>query len=129
MKLSMTERLLLLNILPEQGDVATIRVVHDLRQKLAPSDKEYEECGFFTEEDKPNMLFWDKEKETQKEMKFSKAAQNVVKKSLLKVSDEEQVTAEQRILLAVVSQYEAQAESLRQQIAACEIEVALCNEE
>ena len=94
MRLSMTERLLLLNLLPEQGDVATIRVVHDLRQNLAPSDEEYEECGFFTQEDKPNMLFWDKEKETQKEMEISRAAREVIKKSLLRVSDEEQVTAD-----------------------------------
>lgn len=42
---------------------------------------------------------------------------------------EQQVTAEQRILVAVVNQYEAQAEALRQQLAECDIELALCNGE
>ena len=37
--------------------------------------------------------------------------------------------AESRILVAVVTQYEAQAKALREQLAACDIELALCERE
>ena len=45
MKLSMKERFQLLKLLPKEGNVTTLRMVHDLRLALAPSEKEQEAIG------------------------------------------------------------------------------------
>ena len=43
MKLSMRDRFVLLNILPPEGDIATIKIVHRLRQELAVSEQEFKD--------------------------------------------------------------------------------------
>jgi len=43
MKFTLQERFNLMGILPREGNILTARVLHDLRQKLAPSDREAEE--------------------------------------------------------------------------------------
>ena len=92
MKLSMNERLRLLNILPEKGDITAIRVSHELRQNLAPSDEEWEEFGFFTEEDKPDMLFWNQEVPQERDVEISKAGKKLIEKALTELSENEGVT-------------------------------------
>ena len=39
----MRDRFVLLNILPPEGDIATIKIVHRLRQDLAPTEKEFKD--------------------------------------------------------------------------------------
>ena len=94
MKLTMAERMRLLNVLPESGGIAEIRIANDLRLALAPSEEEYEEYGFFTDEEKPGMLFWNVEAEKEAEIKISKPAKKLIEAALLKVDEEGQVTVD-----------------------------------
>lgn len=46
--LNVPERLNLLSILPVQGNLATLRIVRDLREKLSLSEEEHKEFGITT---------------------------------------------------------------------------------
>ena len=43
MELTIGERFMLLNMLPVQGDIATIKIVRNLREELSFSEKEHQE--------------------------------------------------------------------------------------
>lgn len=45
MELTVKERFLLLMLLPAEGNISTIRIVHNLRQALALTDEEYSKFG------------------------------------------------------------------------------------
>ena len=92
MKLTMRERLLILNILPEQGGVATIRIAHELRQSLAPNEEEWEKFDFRQGEDDPGMLFWRQDIPQETEVEIGKKALKLIKEALEKVDENEGVT-------------------------------------
>ena len=94
MKLSMAERMRLLSVLPETGRMQTIRIVNDLRLALSPTEEEYEEFGFFEDPEKPNMVFWKQDIPQERDIDISKAAKGIIKDALLKVDEQEQVTAD-----------------------------------
>jgi len=43
MKLNLSERFSLLNILPQEGNFVTLKIIRDLTSGLAPNDKEFKE--------------------------------------------------------------------------------------
>ena len=45
MKLTLVERMALLNILPLQGGIATLRILRDLRRELSFTEKELKDYG------------------------------------------------------------------------------------
>ena len=45
-KLNIAERFMLLQILPQEGDFTTLKIIRKLRETLAPDEKESEEYGF-----------------------------------------------------------------------------------
>lgn len=45
MLLGVTERLALLGVLPQEGDFTTLRILHDLRQRLSFTEAEHKEFG------------------------------------------------------------------------------------
>ena len=57
MELTIYERLLLLNALPEKGDLTTIRIVRKLREDLSFSEQELEEHEITTDKE-TGMLTW-----------------------------------------------------------------------
>lgn len=46
MELNVLERLALLNILPNQGDSTTLKIVRELREELSFSEEEHKELNF-----------------------------------------------------------------------------------
>jgi hypothetical protein len=50
MELSVFERLVLLNILPKEGNVVTVRIIHDLRNRLGFTEEELEKIQFTSNE-------------------------------------------------------------------------------
>ena len=52
----MRDRFVLLNILPPEGDIATIKIVHRLRQDLAPTEKEFKDYNIVQKE---GQVLWD----------------------------------------------------------------------
>ncbi len=75
MKLSIGERIGLLNVLPAQGTLATMRVLRDLRHDLGFSEEELEEAGIKQTEDR---LTWKPSASIDKEIAIGPVARNVV---------------------------------------------------
>jgi len=55
--LNVPERLNLLSILPVQGNLATLRIVRDLREKLSLSEEEFTEFGVSTIQNQGSVTF------------------------------------------------------------------------
>lgn len=62
MNLSVLERLVLLSILPKEGDYATLRILQNLRMSLAFTEEETKEWGITTEN---NQTKWKMNEETE----------------------------------------------------------------
>lgn len=60
MKLTVIERLMLLNVLPAEGDFTTIKLVRQLREELSYTEEEHTLLKFRQEGEQ---TFWDKEGE------------------------------------------------------------------
>ena len=61
MRLTILERLLLLNVLPVEGNIMTIRIVHDLRKDLGLTEEELKK---YNVREQDSQMVWDDEKYT-----------------------------------------------------------------
>lgn len=52
MELGVGDRIVLLSILPREGDLSTVRIVHDLKQALSFSEEEHKSLQMKTEGDR-----------------------------------------------------------------------------
>ena len=89
MELSVFERLTLLNVLPAQGDITTIRIVRQLREDLSFSEDEHEQLNFKAEDD---VTMWNPEADVVKDVEFGEKAREVVVKAFEKLGDNEAFT-------------------------------------
>lgn len=84
MQLNVLERVLLLNIIPVEGDITTVRIVRKLREALSFSEAEHEELKLTQEGDRlswaPNDLL--------KEVEIGPKAMAVIAKVLRRLSNE-----------------------------------------
>jgi len=60
MLLSILDRLLILRTLPEKGNIATLRILTDLKHKLSFTEEEIKEYNIRVENDK---MLWDVQEE------------------------------------------------------------------
>jgi hypothetical protein len=59
MQLTISERLTLLTILPEQGDLSTLKIVREVREALSFTEAEHARYGIIIEEDTDTgMMTW-----------------------------------------------------------------------
>lgn len=84
-ELSVLERLTLLNILPERGNVATLRIVRTLREDLSFTEEEIETFGVTLEEDR---VLWDESKTEARGYTFGAVQQKVIVDALQKLDEE-----------------------------------------
>lgn len=89
MKLSVADRLLLLNILPKEGSLTTIKLMRELREELSFSEEENKKLGFKQEGD---MVLWNFEADLEKEIKISDILKDVIKKTLKELDKSEKLT-------------------------------------
>lgn len=92
MLLTTFERLLLLNILPKQGDLTTIRIVRKLREDLSFSEAEHAALQF--EETGEKGLRWIKDADTPKEVEIGAKARNIIADVLTGLDKAKQLTEE-----------------------------------
>ena len=52
MELNILERLMMASVLPQQGDIVTLKVVQDLKLALAFNEEEIADCGISNENDR-----------------------------------------------------------------------------
>ena len=88
--LSVLERIFLLNALPAEGDITTIRIVSDLRKEISFSETELSEWKISKEDS--GAIEWDGEKAEEKEIDFGAKEHTIVAEALKKVSDNGKVT-------------------------------------
>lgn len=86
--LTIKERLQLLEILPAQGDVTTLRIVRSLREELSFSEDEHKTIGFRQE---GNQILWNQDSSLIKDVPMGAKAKEVISTSLKKLNEEKQL--------------------------------------
>lgn len=79
MKLGIPERIRLLAILPEKGNLLTIKIVRELREELSFSEKEHKDFGIRT---LGNNIQWD-DNAKPKNVKIGDQGKELIEKSLM----------------------------------------------
>jgi len=79
------DRLILLNILPEQADITTIRIIHKLRQDLSFSEEEHAALEIQTGED--GLVRWNAAADTSKDVEIGPKAHAIVEGVLRQLSE------------------------------------------
>ncbi len=92
MELSVLERVLLLGVLPKEGDITTLRIVQQLREELSFSEEEHQVLGFVANE-ATNQLTWNPLPLTQ-HVTLGPKAQALITEALERLNREKKLTAE-----------------------------------
>ena len=95
MQLTVLERILLLNILPVQGDITTVRLVREAREDLSFSDAENKTLKFAK---KDNQMRWETEQAPVKEVSFNDTMTGILAAGL-KELDKKKELGQQHISL------------------------------
>ena len=88
----MRDRFVLLNVLPPEGDVTTIKIVHRLRQDLAPTEQEFKDYKIVQKE---GQVMWDDRVEQKKgaqEKKIGPKAYIMIEEAFEKLNKEKKLT-------------------------------------
>ena len=94
MKLTILERLMILNVMPDVGNVATMRMRQHLIEKAGLTAEEMEEAKVATGED--GTLRW--EKEFDKDIEFKPAEHALISEALERLSNDKKLQPEQLTL-------------------------------
>lgn len=89
MELSVGERLVLMMVLPPNGDLVTMKIVQKLRGDLGFDEGEIERFGIRNEE---GQVLWDGDKAEAKDIEIGPKAMEVVVRSLRELSEKKQLT-------------------------------------
>ena len=88
MKLDVGERIRLLGILPEKGNLLTLKIVRELRDDLSFSEKEHKDFKIVAKEDR---ITWD-DKAKEKEVRFGEQANKIIVDKLKDMDEKEELT-------------------------------------
>jgi len=93
-KLTVSERITLMGVLPQEGNFATLKVVQDLRNNVGLTQKE---LGLIDYKQVGDRAEWDPDKEDKaiKEIDFGKYELDVIKSALEKLDKEEKMSIHQ----------------------------------
>ena len=89
--LSVKARLVLLAILPAEGDLTTIRIVRELREGLSFSEGEHADLQM---QQQDGRIMWAEGAVPDKSLDVGPKAQEVVRAALKKLDDEKKLTAD-----------------------------------
>jgi len=93
LKLSVYERLVLLNILPKEGNFITLKIIRQLREDLSFNEKDVKELKLSIDPEKGNAT-WDVSKDPNKEVEIGREANKVIIEALEKLDKDEKLTQE-----------------------------------
>jgi len=105
MKLSVYSRIVLLNNLPPQGDITSIRIVRVLREELSLSEDEHKLVNLQIDEETQN-LTWNPQLDPMKDIEIGERAMEIIKetvKKFTKFSEERETMNSQN--LEVIEQF------------------------
>ncbi len=92
MQLTTIDRLVLLNILPREGSVTTVKIVRELREELSFSEEEHAALKFVKLDD--GGMQWVAEAETEKGVSIGPRAHALIAETLERLDKEKKVTEE-----------------------------------
>ena len=92
MQLSVSERLVLLSVLPERGDFTTIRIVHELKSGLSFTETEHAALNFQSTDD--GMTVWDSKGDVSETISFGPRAFTMLADALEQLSNDKKLTEE-----------------------------------
>jgi len=116
MQLTVTERLLLLNILPPQGNVLMLRIIQELKTTLSFTEAEHREIGFWSpcvdcgKEERthsidghpfvpaPGRVNWSQEADVPREISIGPKAFSLIAETLEKLNKSNQLQLEHLVL-------------------------------
>ena len=89
MLLSVKERLLLLNVVPAEGDIITLKIIRKLKEDLGFSE---DEIKLYKLNQSDNQVTWDDTVEQNKEIAIGEKATDVIVNALNKLSRDKKLT-------------------------------------
>lgn len=89
MKLKVGERLILLGILPKEGDFTTLKIVHTLRGDLSFTEEEHKALQFKQE---AGTVRWNPKGDTEREINFGEKATELIVDALKKLNSDKKLT-------------------------------------
>ena len=90
-ELGVFDRLILLNVLPKEGDYTTLRIVRDMQAELSFSEEEHAALAF--KQDEGNVQ-WKHDADTPKSIEFGEKAVDIVCETLKKLDADKKLTAQ-----------------------------------
>ena len=90
MKLTVFERLMLLNILPKEGNFVTLKIVRELREGLSFNEKEIKDLNLKVD-DKGNAT-WNPAKDKNKDVEIGGQANKIIVETLEKLDKDKKLT-------------------------------------
>lgn len=93
MKFKVFERLVLLNILPKEGNFITLKIIRKLQENLSFSEKEIKELKITLDPEKGNAS-WDASKDESKDIEIGEEAKKIIAGALEKLDKDEKLTQE-----------------------------------
>ena len=90
-KLDVRERLVLLSVLPQEGNFITLKVVRTLREGLSFSEEELKQYKFVQGE---GTVTWDNSVEQSKEIEIGEKAMDIIKEALKKLNEDKKLRDE-----------------------------------
>jgi len=89
MELTVLERLILLQILPSQGTLLTMKIVRDLQDDVGFNEDELEALSFVQGDEK---MQWNSEADIPKEITVGQTAKDIVRAKLKGLDEDEKLT-------------------------------------
>ena len=90
MKLTVNDRLILLGIIPLQGDFTTLKIIRDMRGELSFTEEEHKILKFRQEE---TMVYWEEGLED-KEINFGEKATDIIVDAFKKLNEQKKLRIE-----------------------------------
>ena len=100
MKLDVKNRLLLIGMLPQQGNLSEMVDIYDLVRDLKLSD---EEKGAISYIENDNYVKWDFEKDPNKDINISSSQMKIIKKTIEKLDKENKINLEMIPLIQIIN--------------------------
>lgn len=92
MKLNLNERFAIQQILPQEGNFATLKIINDLKMVVAPSEADWKEFGIHQVGEQ---LKWNGKGKEEREIEIGEKATDLIVEALKKLNDEEKLTQNQ----------------------------------
>ena len=89
MLLSVFERLILLNILPKEGDITTLKIIRKLKDDLSFSEEEHTALQFKNED---GQIMWKEEADIKKEIEIGEKATDIIAEALKALNKAKKLT-------------------------------------